>query len=132
LILLAISAVIGAIYRLALHQYPDTAIPGLVISFLSLTFMYFLWVSKLKAADILNSKTIQADAACSKGCISLSTTLFAGSVIMIISTELFDSNFFWWIDSIAGIVIACLIFHDGYKCVTNAMSKDFDGTCGCC
>jgi len=42
LILLGVSAVIGAVYRLATRGYPDTAVPGLVISFLSLTFMYFL------------------------------------------------------------------------------------------
>jgi divalent metal cation (Fe/Co/Zn/Cd) transporter len=59
---LAVSATSGAIVRLVKGEEPDTAVPGLVVSLASLSFMYFLWHYKLKAAKICNSKTLEADA----------------------------------------------------------------------
>lgn len=67
--MLGASACAGSIYRLAHHEEPDTAVPGLIIAALSLSFMFCLWKYKLKAAKIVNSKTLEADAQCSLGCI---------------------------------------------------------------
>lgn len=132
LVILSISAIASSCHRLYTKSYPDTAVPGMVIALLSLSFMFFLWYYKLKAAKVLNSKTLEADANCSKGCITLSTTLLAGSLIYIIGTEVFETDALWWLDSVAGIMIALWIFKDGYSCIKNASSKDFDGNCGCC
>ena len=132
LIFLACSAILSSIYRLTKKESPDTAIPGLVISALSLTFMYCLWALKLKAAMILNSKSMESDAKCSQGCIQLSVTLLLGSLLMILGKEVFHTDALWWVDSVMGIIIAGFIFKDGYQCVKNASSDEFDGNCGCC
>ena len=62
LCVLALSACTGSVVRLVRHEEPDTAIPGLIIALLSLSFMFFLWYYKLKAARICNSRTLEADA----------------------------------------------------------------------
>jgi divalent metal cation (Fe/Co/Zn/Cd) transporter len=62
LIVLALSAMATAAHRLWNKEFPDTAVPGMVIAALSLSFMFFLWHYKLKAAKILNSKTLESDA----------------------------------------------------------------------
>lgn len=132
LFLLALSAMASSVYRLAKHEKPETAVPGMVVSVLSLSFMYFLWFYKLKAAKILDSKTLESDAQCSKGCIQLSCTLFIGSLLQILGEKVFHTEGLWWVDAVAGFIIAIFILHDGYSCIKNASSKDFDGNCGCC
>merc|ERR1712224_17813 len=132
LVLLALSAMASSVYRLAKHEKPETAIPGMVVALLSLSFMFFLWRYKLKAARILDSKTLESDAQCSLGCIQLSVTLFLGSLLQILGEEVFHTDALWWVDAAGGIVIALFILHDGYSCIKNATSKSFDGNCGCC
>lgn len=41
---------------------PDSSLPGLIISGISISFMFFLYYFKLKAANLLNkNKTLLAD-----------------------------------------------------------------------
>jgi len=124
LVALALSAAAGSIFALATHKTPSSTLPGLIVSIGSLVFMFFLYYSKLKAAVALKSSTMEKDAQCSLGCIQLSTVLFIGSLIYLISDTV------WWIDSAAALGIALFIGSDGYHGIKAALSKDFDG--GCC
>eukprot|EP00494_Astrolonche_serrata_P005732 UN05749 len=82
--LLALSSVVGATYRLITHTYPVTQIPALVISGVCLVGMYILYIGKRKTAKKLDSATIHSDAACSLGCIHLSGVIFFGSLLFIL------------------------------------------------
>ena len=135
LIVLAISAAAGAIYRMigedGQHIAPDTTVPGIIISAVSLSFMFALWYFKKKAAFELDSAVLEKDAACSLGCIHLSATLFAGSLIYELATH-FGRADFWWIDAVATLILAYYIGKEGAQTLRGALRADFDGSCGCC
>jgi len=130
LVVLALSAFAGAIFRLVTGGVPDTSIPGLAISSLSLSFMFALWFWKKKAAKKLNSMTLAKDAECSLGCIHLSCVLFLGSLIQLLTTTVFETSALWWVDAAATILIGLLILWDGIATFIVLRRTDFDG--GCC
>jgi Co/Zn/Cd efflux system component len=73
LLVLAVGSTAGAIYRLSQQQGPDDSVAGIVIASVSLAFMFFLWWFKVKASVVLDSRTLESDAACSFGCIAYVT-----------------------------------------------------------
>merc|ERR1712166_998104 len=93
-------------------------------SSISISFMFFLWWAKVKASIILDSRTMEADAACSFGCISLSIVLLLGSALYHGSKKL------WWVDPVFSLLLAALILWEGAQMMRAAMKEDFDG-CGC-
>jgi hypothetical protein len=115
----------GALLQLAGHQHPPTTVPGLVISALSLSFMFFLWRAKLQAAKGLDSAALAADAACSRACIQLSVVLFLGSLLFLLWPSL------WWVDAAAALGLALLIGTEGWGMIRQARSACFTGGCGC-
>lgn len=124
LIALGLGTIAGSVLQLARHGHPDTTLPGVVISVLSLSFMFWLWRSKRAVAIALDSRTLRQDAACSLGCIQLSLTLLAGSLLYWLSPAL------WWADSTAAIVIAALILREGWSGLLAARRGAGCG-CGC-
>ena len=102
-LLLAILTGVASFIQLKSGSHPDTTIPGIVISALSLSFMYFLWSSKMKIGKALNSATVMKDADCSLACIKLSAVLFIGSLLYWMVPSL------WWADSAAALLLAGLI-----------------------
>ncbi|MFN7956733.1 MAG: cation transporter [Holophagaceae bacterium] len=115
----------GAVLQLVARRHPPTTLPGLVISALSLACMVFLWRAKQRAAQALDSATLEADAACSLACIQLSTVLFAGSLLFLLLPTL------WWVDAAAALGLAALIGREGLAMVRAARSPAFTGGCGC-
>ncbi len=124
-LLLALIAGAASVYRLATHGRPDTTLPGLVISTLSLSFMFYLWKAKLTVGTALDSATVMKDAACSLACIQLSFVLLVGSLIFMVFPAL------WWADAAAAVLIAGLIAKEGWGTVRAARSADFKGGCCC-
>lgn len=124
LMLLGVGTLVGSGWQLHLHQHPATTLPGLVIAIVSLSFMFWLWRSKLAVAVKLGSRTLRQDAACSLGCIQLSMTLLAGSLLYAVAPGL------WWADSAAAIVIAMLIVREGWMGL-RAVFRGQGAGCGC-
>lgn len=124
-VLLAAGTIAGSALKLSQHGSPDTTIPGVVISLLSLSFMFYLWSAKKKVARALNSATVDKDADCSLACIKLSAVLLAGSVFYSLTP------LFWWVDSAAALVIALLIGSEGIGTIRAAGRENFSGGCGC-
>lgn len=123
-LLLAFSAASAAAIQLVQMNRPDTTLPGLIISALSLSFMFFLWRAKVKVGSELGSSAVLADAACSLACIKLSVVLFLGSLLWLAAPAL------WWADSVAAILIAALVAREGWETIQHAREPDFSG--GCC
>ncbi len=123
-LLLAALSILASVVQLSSHSHPSTTLPGLLISVLSLSFMFYLWSAKKKVGNALQSTTVLSDAQCSLACIKLSFVLFAGSMLYWIAPSL------WWADSVAAIGIACLIGAEGVGTIRHARSDDFSG--GCC
>ncbi len=84
-------------YQLWHKGSPDTTLPGILVSLVSLSFMFFLWRMKQSVALGLNSSTVMADARCSLACIKLSFVLLIGSGLFWFFPAL------WWVDSVAAI-----------------------------
>jgi len=123
-IILSLVAALAALIQLSDGDHPVSTMPGVVISLLSLSFMFYLWRSKLQTAKALGSKTLESDAACSFACIKLSGVLLAGSLLFTLLPTL------WWIDSVAALILSGLILHEGYETIKTSRREDFTG--GCC
>ena len=122
---LALGTAVGAVFQLVSHHHPDTTIPGLLVSVLSLGFMFWLWNSKQRAAKALDSRSLEGDAACSLACIQLSTVLFMGSLVFLLIPAL------WWADAGAALLLSAFIAREGISGIRGAMKPGFTGGCGC-
>lgn len=121
---LALGIAAGAVLQLAAGSHPDTTIPGVAVSLVSLSFMFFLWREKRRAACALDSHTLASDAACSLACMKLSAVLLAGSLLFLLAPRL------WWADATAAIVLAFFIAREGWEMLEAARRPDFSGGCG--
>lgn len=124
-LVLAAVTIVGAGHRLWARSVPESTLPGVIISGLSLSFMFLLWSAKLRVATALDSATVKGDAACSLACIKLSVVLLAGSGLYWLAPSL------WWADAVAAVVIAAFIAREGREMMTAAKSPTFTGGCGC-
>jgi divalent metal cation (Fe/Co/Zn/Cd) transporter len=124
-VILALGISVSSAVQLSSHHHPDTTIPGLMVSILSLGFMFWLWRSKQRAAKALDSRSLEGDAACSLACIQLSAVLFAGSLLYWLIPAL------WWIDAAAAMVLAGFIAKEGISGIRAALKPNFTGGCGC-
>lgn len=115
----------GCALKLARHAQPETAVPGALVSVISLSFMFFLWSAKKKVAVGLDSAAMMKDADCSLACIKLSAVLLGGSLVFILLPSL------WWADSAAGLVLGGLIGREGVEAIQASRREDFSGGCGC-
>ncbi len=106
-ILLALVMFITSTHQLFVQSHPQSTIPGLIISFISLLTMYFLFYEKKAVGLKLKSSTVIKDASCTFACIKLSIVLFTGSLLFWLQPSL------WWVDSIASIFLAYLIYKEG-------------------
>jgi len=122
---LALGTVLASVLQLASRRHPGTSLPGMLVSVVSLAFMFWLWRAKRRVARILDSRTLEGDAACSLACIQLSAVLFAGSLAFWVAPGL------WWADAVAAIAIAGLIAKEGIAGIRAARNPDFQGGCGC-
>ena len=79
--LLAAGLAASAIYNLFTAHKPETTLPGLIISLVSIAIMWALVTGKRKVGRALNSSPILADANCTMVCIYMSIVLLASSLI---------------------------------------------------
>jgi len=79
--LLAAGLAVSAMYNIFTAHRPETTVPGLIISMISIAVMGALVMGKRKVGRALNSSPILADANCTMVCIYMSLVLLASSVI---------------------------------------------------
>ncbi len=117
---LALTSVIDIWQR---HK-PETTFWGIVISAVSISFMWLLIRYKTKVGKALDSPAILADAACSRACVYLSTVLFAASV----GYELTGMGS---LDSIGALLIAWLSWKEGREAFGKAKGLACSCSCNC-
>jgi hypothetical protein len=123
-LLLSLATISDATVSLIQKRIPETAIAGLIISSVSLSFMVFLWLGKKYLAKMLNSSTMASEAQCSLACIKITFVLFLGSLLYMVWKG------GWWLDSAAAIILGVLFAKEGVDMILWAKSKNFNG--GCC
>jgi divalent metal cation (Fe/Co/Zn/Cd) transporter len=104
--LLAAGLAVTAIYNLFTAHTPETTLPGLIISIISIAIMWFLVLGKRKVGRALDSAPILADANCTMVCVYMSLVLLASSLI-------YELTGFGFIDSIGALGLIYFSYNEG-------------------
>jgi divalent metal cation (Fe/Co/Zn/Cd) transporter len=104
--LLAVGLAATAIYNLFTAHKPETTLPGLIISIISIAVMWALVMGKRKVGRTLISSPILADANCTMVCIYMSLVLLASSLI-------YQMTGFGFIDSIGALGLIYFSYSEG-------------------
>lgn len=118
--ILSAGLVIGSVLIIVNNIKPETTLPGIIISLVSIAAMYYLMNAKLKVGKELKSDAIIADANCTRTCFYLSFVLLASSGLY----ELFEMGF---IDALGSLGIAYFAFKEGRE----AFEKVRTGSLAC-
>ena len=111
--LLATGLAATAIYDLYTAHKPTTALPGLLISLISIAIMWVLAMGKRKIGRGLHSAPILADANCSMVCIYMSVVLLASSLI-------YQLTGFGFVDSLGALGLIYFSIHEGKEAFEKA------------
>jgi len=120
--ILTIGLVIGSVLIIINDVKPDTTLPGIIISLISIATMYYLMNAKLKVGKELKSDAIIADANCTKTCFYLSFILLASSGLY----ELFELGF---IDALGSLGIAYFAFKEGREAFEKVRTGNLACSC---
>ena len=120
--ILAVGLVIGSVLIIINDVKPDTTLPGIIISLISIATMYYLMNAKLKVGKELKSDAIIADANCTKTCFYLSFILLASSGLY----ELFELGF---IDALGSLGIAYFAFKEGREAFEKVRTGNLACSC---
>lgn len=115
--LLAVGLAITAIYNLFTAHKPETTLPGLIISILSIAVMWALVLGKRKVGRMLDSAPILADANCTMVCIYMSVVLLASSLI-------YQLTGFGFIDSIGALGLIYFSYNEGKESFEKAAGME--------
>jgi len=117
---LSVGLVLTAGMNLYGSHKPETTVWGIVVSLLSISFMWYLIRQKTRIGTALHSPAILADAACSRACVYLSAVLMIASVG-------YELTGIASLDAIGAILIAWLTFREGRE----AFGKARGMNCSC-
>ena len=115
---LALTAALNIYQR---HK-PEATLSGIIISSLSISFMWFLIHHKTKVGTALNSPAILADAACSRACVYLSLVLLAASLG-------YELTGIGSLDALGALFIAWLTWREGRE--SSQKAAGMECSCGC-
>jgi divalent metal cation (Fe/Co/Zn/Cd) transporter len=101
---------------------PETTLWGVVISLISISFMWYLIHQKTRVGTALNSAAILADAACSRACVYM-------SVVLMISSFGYELTGIGSLDAIGALFISWLTFKEGRESFEKASGMDCSCSC---
>jgi divalent metal cation (Fe/Co/Zn/Cd) transporter len=111
--LLAIGLGATALYTLLSGHKPETTLPGLMISLISIVVMWVLVSGKRRVGRALDSSPILADANCTMVCIYMSSVLLASSLI-------YELSGFGFVDSIGALGLIWFSYGEGKEAFEKA------------
>jgi divalent metal cation (Fe/Co/Zn/Cd) transporter len=117
--LLAAGLLVTAVYNLVTRHRPETALPGLIVSLVSISFMFALVAAKRKVGHALDSAPILADANCSLVCIYMSLVLLAASLI-------YQLTGFGFVDSLGALGLIYFSVREGREAFEKARRAEED------
>jgi divalent metal cation (Fe/Co/Zn/Cd) transporter len=117
--LLAVGLGATAVYNLLTRHKPDTAIPGLVISVISIVVMWALVRAKRKVGHTLGSSPILADANCTLVCVYMSLVLLASSLV-------YQLTGFGFVDSLGALGLIYFSVTEGREAFERAAGMEDD------
>jgi len=117
--LLAAGLLATAVYNLVTRHRPETALPGLIVSLVSIIFMFALVAGKRKVGQALDSAPILADANCSLVCIYMSLVLLAASLV-------YQLTGFGFVDSLGALGLIFFSVREGREAFEKAAGEGCD------
>lgn len=118
--ILVVGLAITAVYNIVVGHKPETTLPGLIISLISIAVMWALVAGKRKVGHALNSMPILADANCTLVCIYMSLVLLASSLI-------YELTGFGFVDSLGAIGLIYFSYNEGKEAFEKAAGME----CNC-
>jgi len=115
--LLAAGLAVTAVYNLFIAHKPETTLPGLVISVISIAVMWALVLGKRKVGRTLDSAPILADANCTMVCIYM-------SVVLLVSSLVYELTGFGFIDSIGALGLIYFSYNEGRESFEKAAGME--------
>lgn len=115
--LLVAGLAVTAVYNLFTAHKPETTLPGLIISVVSIAVMWLLVLGKRKVGHTLNSAPILADANCTMVCIYMSVVLLASSLI-------YELTGFGFVDSIGAAGLIYFSYSEGKESFEKAAGME--------
>ena len=122
--LLSAGLVLTAGMNIYQQHRPETTLWGIVISLLSISFMWFLIHQKTRVGTALNSPAILADAACSRACLYL-------SAVLLISSIGYELTGIGSLDALGAILISWLTVREGREAFGKASGMNCSCSCSC-
>lgn len=117
--LLVVGLAITAVYNTVVGHKPETTLPGLVISVISIAIMWALVAGKRKVGRALNSQPILSDANCTMVCIYM-------SVVLLISSLVYELTGFGFVDSIGALGLIWFSYNEGKEAFEKAAGMECD------
>ena len=118
--MLVFGLVITSVYNIYMDNKPTSTFWGIVVSSISILSMGFLMRAKMDVGKKLNSNAIIADGNCTKTCLYL-------SVILLLSSVLFELFKIGYIDSVGALGLAYYSYKEGKE----SLEKANDNACEC-
>jgi divalent metal cation (Fe/Co/Zn/Cd) transporter len=115
--ILAAGLAATAVYNLVTAHRPQTALPGLVISLISIAVMWALVMGKRRTGRALDSAPILADANCTLVCIYMSLVLLAASLI-------YQFTGFGFVDSLGALGLIYFSVNEGRESFEKAAGME--------
>ena len=115
--LLALGLAGTSLYNLFTSHKPETTLPGLVISVISILIMWALVWGKRKVGQTLHSSPIFADANCTMVCVYMSIVLLASSLI-------YELTGFGFVDSIGALGLIYFSYNEGKESFEKAAGME--------
>jgi len=108
-----------AIYNIVVGHKPETTVPGLIISVISIAIMWALVSGKRKVGRALNSQPILSDANCTMVCIYM-------SVVLLISSLIYELTGLGFVDSIGALGLIWFSYSEGKEAFEKAAGMECD------
>ncbi|MBI1920622.1 MAG: cation transporter [Geobacter sp.] len=120
--LLTAGLVVTAGLSLIQQHRPESTTWGIIVSLVSISFMWALIHHKTKVGKALNSQAMLADAACSKACLYL-------SLVLLVASAGYKLTGIGSFDAIGALLIAYFAFREGKEAFQKA--RGLTCCCGC-
>lgn len=117
--ILAVGLGATAVYNIFTNHKPETTLPGLIISIISIAIMWALVAGKRKVGRALNSMPILADANCTMVCVYMSLVLLASSFV-------YELTGFGFVDSLGAIGLIYFSVNEGRESFEKARGLECD------
>ena len=117
--ILAAGLGVSAVYNIVTNHKPETTLPGLAISIISIAVMWILVMGKRKVGRTLNSMPILADANCTMVCIYM-------SVVLLVSSFIYQFTGFGFVDSLGALGLIYFSINEGRESCDKAKGLECD------